>query len=63
MTRIANVTPAPEEHEDTVDDFDPVVTLQMIRQGVKVFFAWNPELEEPEALVMAVYCAMVREAR
>lgn len=41
---------------------DPPVTLEMIRRGVDAFFAWNPKSEEPEALVMAVYCAMAKAA-
>jgi hypothetical protein len=36
----------------------PHVTMDMIRRGVEAYFAWDSEIEEPEALVMAVYSAM-----
>ncbi len=52
-TRIANATISDGETPTVV------VTLQMIRRGVEEFFAWNPAVDEPEALVVAVYCAMV----
>ena len=34
------------------------VTIDMVRRGVQAYFAWNSKTEEPEALVMAIYCAM-----
>jgi hypothetical protein len=39
------------------------VPLEMIRRGVDEFFGWNFETEEPEALVIAVYCAMEKIRR
>ena len=38
------------------------LTPEMIRAGVKAYYAWNEEEEEPERLVAAIFFAL-REAK
>jgi hypothetical protein len=42
---------------------NPPVTLEMIRRGLDKFFGWDPETDEPAAMVIAVYCAMAKVAK
>ena len=37
------------------------VTPEMLRAGVRAYFSWNQEGEEGEAMVAAVFFAMIRE--
>jgi hypothetical protein len=34
------------------------ITMEMLRAGYDAFSAWNPQSEEPEGMLAAVYCAM-----
>jgi hypothetical protein len=40
------------EHARTPCEQEIALTPEMIRAGVDAFQRWNPELEEPEALVV-----------
>jgi len=41
----------------------PTLTMQMLSAGCEAFRAWDPNEEEPEALIVAIYFAMAEEAR
>jgi hypothetical protein len=45
---------------DTSSAPDIELTREMIRAGVRTFYAWDPDKEEAEALAVGIFFSMLR---